>query len=148
MRDRGKSPSDNAAKAANAFGEYGRNDMKEFDSPVFKTSLTLSKYIRSLVREMDNCDQFTIGNQMLRSAISIPSNIAEGFGRNSPAQTLNFLNIAHGSTCELISQLSMIHGEVKGDKKLEVIYDVQEHINTAKNIKLQLFKLITHYTQK
>lgn len=122
--------------------------MKEFESPVYKLSLSLSKYIRSLVREMDNCDQFTVGNQMLRSAISIPSNIAEGFGRNSSAQILNFLNIAHGSTCELISQLSMINGEIRGDKLLEDVYDVHEHINTAHNIKMQLFKLITHYTHK
>lgn len=119
--------------------------MKEFDSPVYKLSLHLSKDIRNLVRSMDNSDQFTVGNQMLRSAISIPSNIAEGFGRNSNAQILNFLNIAHGSTCELISQLSMIEGESRGYNST---YNVRENIDVAFEIKIQLFKLVTHYSNK
>jgi four helix bundle protein len=119
--------------------------MKEFESPVYKLSLALSKEIRAIVRSMDNCDQFTIGNQMLRSSISIPSNIAEGFGRNTNPQILNFLNIAHGSCCELISQLALIDGEIINNDDR---YDVDNHIKTALNIKMQLFKLITHYAHK
>ena len=39
--------------------------------------------------------------QIRRSAVSIPSNIAEGQGRNSTREFRNFLSIAHGSLCEM-----------------------------------------------
>ena len=42
---------------------------------------------------------------MIRSAISIPSNIAEGCGRNSDKELIHFLGIANGSAFELETQL-------------------------------------------
>ena len=47
--------------------------------------------------------------QIMRSALSIPSNIAEGAGRNSNKQFNQFLNIAYGSSCELETQLIIAH---------------------------------------
>ncbi len=48
---------------------------------------------------------FALKDQMRRSAISIPSNIAEGFDRNSRAELKRFLFIAKGSCAELETQL-------------------------------------------
>ena len=45
--------------------------------------------------------------QIRRSAISIPSNIAEGYGRNAPNDLIRFLQIAMGSLCELQTQLEI-----------------------------------------
>ena len=42
---------------------------------------------------------------MRRSALSVPSNIAEGVGFRSKKQRIKFLEIAHGSSCEIESQL-------------------------------------------
>lgn len=86
-------------------------------------------------------DRFTIGQQLIRSAISIPSNIAEGFGRNSDAQILNFLNIANGSCCEAISQLMVLDGEQVGDS----VFNSTELIEQAQEIKNQLRKLIYRF---
>ncbi len=44
-------------------------------------------------------------SQIRRSSVSIPSNIAEGSGRNSDPELARFLTIAHGSTSELSYQL-------------------------------------------
>ncbi len=52
-------------------------------------------------------EKFGLTNQIHRSAVSIPSNIAEGAGRNSNKDFAHFLTIAMGSTCELQTQLEL-----------------------------------------
>jgi four helix bundle protein len=115
--------------------------MKEFSSQVFKDSVNLSQTILRMVGAMDNTLKFTIGQQMIRSSVSIPSNISEGFGRNSDAQILNFLNIAHGSCCELISQIMIIDGMIIGDST----FVAEELMKDTLSIKDQLRRLCVHY---
>jgi len=51
------------------------------------------------------CRNFTIQDHVQRSALSIPSNVAEGYERNSNKEFIRFLNIAKGSGGELRTQL-------------------------------------------
>ncbi|OYQ39663.1 four helix bundle protein [Flavobacterium aurantiibacter] len=50
-------------------------------------------------------ERYNLTNQIKRCAISIPSNIAEGAGRNHEKEFIQFLAIANGSTYELMTQL-------------------------------------------
>lgn len=56
-------------------------------------------------REMEPCRNFALRDQILRSAISVPSNIAEGAERNSTGEFVHFIGIARGSAGELRTQL-------------------------------------------
>ena len=52
-----------------------------------------------------SCRNFTLQDQVQRSALSVPSNVAEGYERNSDKEFIRFLNIAKGSGAELRTQL-------------------------------------------
>ncbi len=54
---------------------------------------------------LPNDERFNLIHQIKKCAVSIPSNIAEGAGRNHNKEFVQFLGIANGSTFELITQL-------------------------------------------
>ncbi len=61
--------------------------------------------VYQLTKDFPADERYGLTTQMRRSAVSIPSNIAEGFGRHSRDDYLRFLDIALGSTYELETQL-------------------------------------------
>jgi four helix bundle protein len=68
---------------------------------VWKASARLSV---SVYRELANSKEFSFKDQITRAGLSIPSNIAEGFGRSTDRDKRNFLNYARGSCAEFRSQ--------------------------------------------
>ena len=75
------------------------------DLIVWQKGRLLVKEAYSLIRKLPKEEQYGLAAQMQRSAISIPSNIAEGYGRNYRTDYIRFLNIARGSCYELETQL-------------------------------------------
>jgi four helix bundle protein len=76
------------------------------------TELDVWKYSRKLVKEVylltknfPKEELYALTNQIRRSSISVPSNIAEGIGRQSNKETIHFLYIAKGSLQEVETQL-------------------------------------------
>lgn len=65
--------------------------------------LTLEVY--GVTKEFPKFEEFALANQMRRCAVSIPSNIAEGFNRKSLKDSLHFYTIAEGSLEELKYQI-------------------------------------------
>ncbi len=75
------------------------------DLDSWKSSIILVKNIYSLTKDFPKDELFGITNQMRRAVISIPSNIAEGWSRNSPKEFIRYINISLGSLSELHCQL-------------------------------------------
>jgi len=68
---------------------------------VWKKSMELVIRIYNITEKFPKKEIFALNSQMNRSVISIPANIAEGWGRNSTKEYIQFLRIARGSVCEL-----------------------------------------------
>ena len=75
------------------------------DLDVWKQSRQLVKSVYQLSRYFPKEEQFGLTNQLRRAAISVPSNIAEGSGRNHSKDSIQFFFIARGSLYEIETQL-------------------------------------------
>lgn len=79
------------------------NNYKELK--VWKKSMELVKQIYTQTKSFPIEERYGLTAQIQRSAVSIPSNIAEGSGRNSEKELIQFLSIAHASSYELETQV-------------------------------------------
>ena len=72
---------------------------------VWKLGISLVKEVYKVTQNFPREGLYGLASQIRRAAVSIPSNIAEGAGRNSRKEFLQFLYIALGSIAELETQL-------------------------------------------
>jgi len=108
---------------------------------IWNASIDLCVEVYEALANMPNDERYGLSSQIKRSAVSIPSNIAEGAGRDSSPQFNQFLNIAFGSSYELQTQLiiserlNFITKEVnepilrKLDEIQKMIYVFKENVN-------------------
>ena len=75
------------------------------DLDVWKESMKLVKQIYLITANFPKEETYGLVSQIRRSAISIPSNIAEGAARNSNKEFIQFLYVSLGSLAELETQL-------------------------------------------
>ncbi|SMC87134.1 four helix bundle protein [Cellulophaga tyrosinoxydans] len=75
---------------------------------IWKKAINLAKSVYLLSNELPNEEKFGLISQIKRCSISIPSNIAEGAGRNSKKEFKYFLSVANGSAYELQTQLILL----------------------------------------
>jgi len=74
---------------------------------VWQKSMDLVESIYGITEKFPSKEQFGLISQMRRAAVSIPSNIAEGYGRNASGSYIQFLSIARGSLLELETQIEL-----------------------------------------
>ena len=108
---------------------------------IWNDSIDLCVDVYQALANMPNDERYGLSSQIKRSAVSIPSNIAEGAGRDTNPQFSHFLNIAYGSSYELQTQLiiskrlNFISSEVnesllnKLNEVQKMVYVFKENIN-------------------
>ena len=72
---------------------------------VWQESVNLVTEIYLITKTFPSSERYGLVNQIRRAAVSVPSNIAEGAGRNTKGEFKNFLGTANGSLFELETQL-------------------------------------------
>lgn len=72
---------------------------------VWQRGIEIVTEIYKLLDSFPESEKYGLASQMKRCSVSIPSNIAEGSGRNTPKDFAHFLNVSIGSSNELETQL-------------------------------------------
>src|ERR1035441_3664615 len=75
------------------------------DLVVWQRSIQLTVAVYKLTSSFPPSEQFGLSNQLRRAAVSVASNIAEGYGRSTTGEYLQFLGHARGSNFEVQTQL-------------------------------------------
>ncbi len=111
---------------------------KNLDS--WKKSMQLVKDIYLTVKDFPKEELYGLTSQIKRAAVSIPTNIAEGIGRNYKKDTIQFLHISRGSLYELETLLNI--SEMIEILKTEQFNNISENIDECARI---INGLISYY---
>ncbi len=103
------------------------------DLLIWQKSMILVKDIYYLTENISSTEKYGLISQIRRCAVSIPSNIAEGAGRNNPKEFYQFLGIANGSSYELETQLLLL---------VELNFKSEEEILALLNVLMEIQKMI------
>lgn len=106
------------------------------DLIVWQKSIALVSDVYKLVRSFPDDEKYGLSSQIKRSSVSVPSNIAEGYGRSSRKNYIQLLGISRGSLFELETQILI-------GKKLNFINNSEEIDNTITEISKMLNSLIS-----
>lgn len=104
---------------------------------VWQQSMALTLLVYRMTQQFPREEQFGLTSQLRRAAVSVPANIAEGYGRLNRREYIQFLGIARGSNCEIQTLIEIAQGLSFGESaKLREAY-IQSH-----EIGKMLFRLI------
>ena len=107
------------------------------DLIVWQKAMDLVDEVYRLARLLPREEMFSLSDQMRRAAVSIPSNIAEGHGRQTEKEFRQFLAVARGSLYELETQLLI--GMRQG-------YFTPDEAETATRLCREVGKMLTKMT--
>ncbi len=98
---------------------------KHHDLLAWQQGVALVKAIYRLTETFPNSELYGLTSQMRRAVVSVPANIAEGMGRNSAKELLQYLVVARGSLSELDTYLVLSKelGYASGTDEVEIQID-------------------------
>ncbi len=108
------------------------------DLIVWQKSMEVVKQIYRLTDMIPDKGNYALIDQMRRAAISIPSNIAEGYERNGTKEYVRFLSIANGSKAELLTQVEICKmldlvptaDKAYPDEVIDLLNEIGKRLNT------------------
>ena len=101
------------------------------DMPVWQKAMDLAVEIFKLTSSLPRSEDYGLTSQIRRSSNSVPSNIAEGFGRYHKKDKINFYYFASGSITE--TQSHLIYGDKVGYFEKEKVNSLFEKYNQLKH---------------
>ena len=110
---------------------------------VWQKSMELTNIVYKLTSTFPENERYGLTSQIRRSAVSIPSNIAEGYGRQSTKDYTRFLQIARGSLYELQTEL-----EISKNLNFLEKYNFEKTYKVTREIEAMLQSLITKLKNK
>ncbi|MBI1836172.1 MAG: four helix bundle protein [Flavobacteriia bacterium] len=117
------------------------NKIKSYkDLLIWQKGISIPNLVYTLLKSFPNEEMYALTSQLKSSTISVPSNIAEGFGRNSVKSYLNFLKISRGSLFELETQLIITENQ-------NYIQDIELY-NKIMGLIIEEGKMINSYINK
>jgi four helix bundle protein len=108
------------------------------DLNVWQRAYRLCLEIYKATKTFPKDEQYNLTSQIRRAAVSIPSNIAEGYGRKTTPDYIRSLYISYGSICELETQI-MIAGDLEYIS-WEIMVNIQEDIREVERMLKALIK--------
>ena len=127
-------------KGSRIQGFEGSSDvLKSYkEQNVWQRSYQLCLEIYKITKRFPNGERYGLTSQIRRAAVSVPSNIAEGYGRKTTPEYIRFLYIAYGSNCEMEIQI-LLSGDLGYIEtgKLEIL---QEGIGEVERMLKALIK--------
>lgn len=106
------------------------------DLLIWKKGIEIVKEVYFLSKQLPKNEEYAISDQIRRAAVSIPANIAEGYGRASTKNYLYFIRIARGSLFEVETLLTVM-------TEVELIY--VEHAETLSELLIEEGKMINSF---
>jgi len=104
------------------------------DLIVWQKSYALCLLVYRYTRDFPKSEEFGLTSQLRRSAVSVPSNIAEGYNRKSKKEYVQFLYTSSGSLGELQTQLMISHDigytdDKKNNEMIDLSIEVDKMLN-------------------
>jgi len=109
------------------------NSFRKLNAYIYAKDLV--KMVYELLKKFPREEQYALCDQLRRSVISLPSNIAEGTGRVSAKDQAHFFTIAYGSLMEVLAQMDVAYdlGYITSDEfnNIETLIDTEAKLLTG-----------------
>ena len=100
---------------------------------VWQRSVELTVHVYKTTSAFPESERFGLTNQLRRAAVSVASNIAEGYGRASKGEYIQFLGHARGSNYEIETQIAIAR---------ELGFGSKESLSKAEDLSLEVSRML------
>ena len=107
---------------------------------VWQHGVALANECCAVADTLPSRERFALGSQIRRAAVSVPANVAEGYGRNGRAEYVHHVGIARGSLYELetLIEIARLRGYVRDDAVTPLLERTREVGSMLTRLRLRL----------